>query len=158
MKRTPHMQKLEETLRASKIVAGGFLGTDERPLEEIIEADGAEVTGLDRSIPEIATRMWEITDLAKRGLETSVEIDEGLEARVIEARGPIPCPWPHPGRFSKTVVMATRTGTGKSVRWTELNIHMIEAHGFFEGRGSGFRIEPADLIEVLFGPADGTGT
>jgi len=150
MKRSPDMQRLEEVLRSSKLVAGGFLGTDTRPLEAVIESDLGEVERLGRTIPEVTSRMWEIADLAKRGLETTVHIESSLEARVIEARGPMPCPWPHAGTFLKTVVTATRTDTGKSVRWTELNIHMIEAHGFFEGRGSLFRIEPRDLVDVIF--------
>ena len=39
MKRSPDRVKLEQTLRASKLVAGGFLGEDTRLLEEILAAD-----------------------------------------------------------------------------------------------------------------------
>jgi hypothetical protein len=31
-----------------------------------------------------------------------------------------------------------------------LNIHLVEEHGFFEGRGAFFRIEPEELIRVIF--------
>jgi len=27
---------------------------------------------------------------------------------------------------------------------------MIEAHGFFQGRGSSFRLEPKELVDVVF--------
>ena len=126
------------------------MGDDPRSLEEIIAADAATVEQSGRSIPEIVTRMWEITDAARQGLETSVPVGDHLEARVVEARGRIPCPWPHAGRYPKRVVHARRTDSDVSVEWSELNIHLIEAHGFFEGRGSRFRIEPAELIAVIF--------
>ncbi|MHC5179457.1 MAG: hypothetical protein ACYSOS_02915 [Planctomycetota bacterium] len=34
--------------------------------------------------------------------------------------------------------------------WTDLNIHMIAEHSFFEGTGAFFRIEPAEIISILF--------
>lgn len=150
MKRSPDMQRLDEVLRSSKLVSGGFLGDDGRPVEEIIEADRAAVVQAGHSLGEIADRMKAITEEAKRGLETDVRIGESLEARTTSARGMIPCPWPHPGRHGKTVTIVTRTDTGQTVQWSDLNIHLIEAHGFFEGRGSPFRNEPKTLIEVLF--------
>jgi len=39
--------------------------------------------------------------------------------------------------------------SGEHVTYTEMNIHMIEAHGFYEGAGSPFRQEPAMLARVL---------
>jgi hypothetical protein len=32
--------------------------------------------------------------------------------------------------------------------YTPLDAHLIAAHGFFEGKGSPYRIEPADLIAL----------
>ena len=150
MKRSPEMQRLEEILRSSKFAMGGFLGPDTRPLEEIVEADTAAVAKSGRTLSEIASRMRDITTAARLGQETAVKIDENLEAVTTATRGLIPCPWPHAERFPKTVTTLTRTDTGKSIRWSDLSIHMIEAHGFFEGRGTAFRIEPRDLIDILF--------
>jgi hypothetical protein len=31
-----------------------------------------------------------------------------------------------------------------------LNIHLIKEHGFFEGKGSPFRIEPSVLTKMIF--------
>ena len=39
MKQSPRDKKLEEVLRSTKLVAGGFMGTDTRHPIEIIEAD-----------------------------------------------------------------------------------------------------------------------
>jgi hypothetical protein len=37
------------------------------------------------------------------------------------------------------------------IRWSDLSLHFIEAHGFFQGKGSPFRLEPRGLVEALFG-------
>jgi hypothetical protein len=36
------------------------------------------------------------------------------------------------------------------MHWSDLNIHLIAKHGFFEGKGSAFRIEPKELISTIF--------
>jgi len=150
MKDSAETDRLEKILKSHKFSASGFLGNDSRSIMEIIESDEAALLKAGKSREKTAARMREITRQAKAGLETPVIINPGLEAQVVDARGTLPCPWPHPGRYGKTVTTATRTDTGQSIKWSELNIHMIESHGFFEGRGSYFRIEPEELIEIIF--------
>jgi hypothetical protein len=53
------------------------------------------------------------------------------------------------GMYPKENVRVVNKKTGEEIRWTALNIHMIKEHGFYEGKGSPFRIEPLDLIRVL---------
>lgn len=150
MKQTPEDKKLEALLRSSKLGMGGFMGEDKRSAYDIIQADAVELARLGKSAGEVAARMREITDLARAALEDSVTIDGLIEAEAIEVKGNIPCPWPHPGRFDKVVVTVRRKGSEKALRWSELSIHMIEAHGFFEGRGSMFRLDPRELVETIF--------
>jgi len=126
------------------------MGNDGRPLTEIIEADAAELAKLNYTVYDIADRMREITAKARAGLGTTVKIGDELEAEAADARGHVPCPWPHAGRFAKTVVTLRRAGGEKSIQWSELSIHLIEAHGFFEGRGAAFRLDPRELIDMLF--------
>mgnify|MGYP006289901151 FL=1 len=150
MKESPDLARLEELLRSSRLSASGFLGTDPRPLQEIIDTDAALIDELGLSKKQVATRMREITDAAKTGLEMTVDVNDAVEAYVYETRGRIVCPWPHPGAYDKTVTVARRKDKDVQARWSDLNIHMIEAHGFFEGRGSPFRLEPTVLAEILF--------
>ena len=150
MKRSPDVEKLEQVLRSSRLVAGGFLGSDTRTPEEIIQEDTAKAELLGQSVSHIAARMKDITEKAKAGLGTVVNINDRLECRVTDTRGWIPCPWPHPGRYSKAVTHVKRTDTGESIRWSDLSIHMIGEHGFFEGHGSSFRIDPEQLIKIIF--------
>ena len=66
VKRSPQMRHLDETLRSSKLSAGGFLGHDSRVVEEIIEADCAAVARLGYTVSELADRMSAITEMAER--------------------------------------------------------------------------------------------
>lgn len=150
MKRSPYMQKLEEMLRSSRIVAGGFMGDDPRRVEEIIDSDAAEVARLGLTPEMIADRMQEITDTAIEKLGNWTEIGPKLLARVDEAKGTMVCPWPEPGRYAKRVTYVRNQQTGREIHWSDLNIHMIRKHGFFEGKGSDFRQEPATLADMLF--------
>lgn len=150
MKESPEKQKLEEILRSSKLVSGGFMGTDARRVSEVIEADANTLAKSGYTDRQVARRMQRITDTAIDGLSTWVEIDENIHAKVDEAKGSQPCPWPHIGRFAKRVTTVKRTDSGKTVTWSDLNIHFIGEHGFFEGKGSSFRIEPEELLSILF--------
>ncbi len=149
MKESPQDKKLDEILRSSRLAAGGFMGDDPRDVYELIEADARELAGLDVTKDQIAARMRQITDVAKSGLGIWVRIDENLEARIDEARGSLVCPWPHPGIFPKRLTTVRAVETGASIRWSDLNIHLIGEHGFFEGKGSDFRIEPAELVRLI---------
>ena len=150
MKESPRNKKLEALLKSSKLVAGGFLGNDNRSVSEIIDADKNELSRLGFTNEQIASRMQEITNTAKTGLETWVKIDDNLEAKTDEARGFLPCPWPHAGRFVKRITIARLTSTSDTIQWSDLNIHLIGRHCFFQGKGSPFRIEPKKLIEMIF--------
>ncbi|MHC4146560.1 MAG: hypothetical protein ACYSUD_17510 [Planctomycetota bacterium] len=150
MKESPQARKLDRMLRSSKLVAGGFMGTDSRSAAEVVGADVAELTRLGFTTKQIASRMQEITDRAKGGLGTWVKVDDKRQAMAEEAKGPAICPWPHPGRYVKRVTTLERLDSGKTIHWSDLNIHLIAEHSFFEGRGSAFRIEPAKLIDVIF--------
>ncbi len=150
MKQSPDMQKLEELLRSSVLVANGFMGTDSRRVVEIIDADAAALRKLNVTAQEVGARMQEITDVAIEALGTWARIDDRRQAKVAEARGAIACPWSHGQVFQKRVTTVQLIDSDKRLSWSDLNIHMIVAHGFFEGKGASFRIEPSELVPLLF--------
>ncbi|MGD9110302.1 MAG: hypothetical protein PVG93_05130 [Phycisphaerales bacterium] len=150
MKKSPDQQKLEQVLRSSMLSAVGFLGDDNRSLTEIIEADLTELAKLNFTADQLAEKMQQITDLAAKALGNWAQIDDTHQAKVAEAKGRIPCPWPHPAYFAKRVTTLKDTETGDEIKWSDLNIHLIKEHSFFEGKGSPFRIEPKQLIRALF--------
>jgi hypothetical protein len=147
---TQSMRHLEALLRNSPLVRGGFLGHDERPLEEILQADQDTLLRLGVTAGQIAQRMAELTSEGKSRFGAPVSIPPHLTISSDEYKGRIDCPWPDCSRFDKRVTTACRSDLGQCLRWTDLNIHLIGDHGFFEGRGSAFRLEPDDLIRFLF--------
>lgn len=137
-------------LQPSKFSAEGFMGTDTRSVWEIIDADASEMAKLGRTREEVAQRMQELTDLGKPALEDWIAVGENLEVRVEDHRGAVPCPWPHRVRCVKRITTVQYKPTGKTIRWSDLNIHLIKEHGFFEGQGASFRLEPKELIGIIF--------
>ncbi|HEG43714.1 hypothetical protein LCGC14_2310040 [marine sediment metagenome] len=149
MKQGPDTQKLEDMMRSSKLVDGGFMGNDRRTINEVIDADAKVLEKLDYDVKHLARRMQEITDLAIKGLGTWVQVDENLVSKVDEAKGALVCPWPHAGNFAKRVTVLKNEISGQSICWSDLVIHMIGEHGFFEGKGSRLRVEPEKLTEMI---------
>lgn len=150
MKQSPNMRDLEFMLRSSRIVAGGFMGTDGRPLEEIVDTDMVSLAHLGCTVAQVADRIQELTALAIPELGNPVAVGGNLTVTSQDYMGRIICPWPHPMRLAKRITVARRTDTDESIRWTDLSIHMIAEHSFFEGKGSPFRIEPGKLVHLIF--------
>ncbi|MHC4087296.1 MAG: hypothetical protein ACYSWZ_15865 [Planctomycetota bacterium] len=150
MKESPQDRKLQELLRSSRLVAGGFMGHDSRSVSEVIDADAVELSRLGFTKEQVAERMRQITKVAISGLGTWVPVGEDLEGKVDEAKGWLICPWPHKGQVAKRITVVKVIETSESIRWSDLNTHLIGEHGFFEGKGSNFRIEPKELIRIIF--------
>ena len=151
MKQSPREKKLEEMLRSGKLVAGGFMGTDTRHPIEVIEQDVIELENLGVTTHQLVKRMEELTAMAKPRLGSWIDDPSGkLRIKSEDFKGVLVCPWPHPGHYEKRITTVQHRETGKQVVWTDLNIHMIADHGFFEGRGAFFRIEPVEIVELLF--------
>lgn len=134
------------------ISSGGFLGSDTRPVEEIVATDTAVVTGADLTHAQIAAELEEIRRKAMASPGAVVDVDGGLHATYGEAMGRIPCPWAD-GMFAKGEIELTDEA-GRTVRFTPLSVHLIETHGFYQGRGSRYRLEPQELIDMLFEEGD----
>jgi|LAHU01.1.fsa_nt_gb hypothetical protein len=154
MKESPNTRDLRSNLEPGTLSAEGFLGTDTRSLEEIIRTDRETVDSLGRTHISIARRMRELTEAGKAGLGRPVVVGSGLEVTVEDARGAIACPFRDRTYSAKQVTHVFHTQTGQSLRWSDLNIHLVEAHGFYEGEGAPFRIDPAALIRLIGVPAE----
>jgi len=150
MKNIPETERLDNILRSSRIVAGGFMGQDNRSVEQITQADIRNVEQLGYSISQVAERMRQITDIAKKALGVTVQIDDKITACVDEAKGKIVCPWPHPASFDKRLTTINNLDSDEQITWSDLNIHLIGEHGFFEGLGSSMRLDPEKLIKLIF--------
>jgi hypothetical protein len=149
MKENPEQQALRSKLAPGVFSAEGFLGSDTRSPAEIIQTDSLTAEKLGFSHHQLAARMRQLTEAGKSGLGRRVVVDSFLAVTVTDAMGAIPCPFSDNYRASKQITQVENLRTGQTATWSDLNIHMIEKHGFYEGQGSAFRIEPATIASLI---------
>ena len=151
MKKTPDQQRDQDNLASSAFSADGFLGTDPRDLAAILAADRQTVDRLGATHEDLARKLRRLAVLGAAELGRPAAVGPHLEVSVEEHRGAIPCPFRDARRVMKRITTVTDTRTGESLRFTDLNVHMIEAHGFYEGKDSPFRVEPEAVVKMLEG-------
>ena len=149
MKQSVQMDMIQDSMRAGVITRDGFLGTDRRKLVEILIEDDETVKRMGYTHEQIARRMQELRDAGVRGLGNIVAVEPHFEVKVDSVRGGLPCPFGHHGIIPKTNITVRNLEKETEITYTELNVHMIGAHGFYEGKGAALRLEPKDLVEVL---------
>ena len=124
-----------------------FLGSDTRLIAQIIESDEAELRAAGLGADELARAMRRLTEKGMESLGDEVQAD-GFLVRVEEYMGQIGCPFKHAVREAKRNTTAVDP-RGRVMTWTDMSIHLIERHGFFQGEGSDYRLEPLELAEFL---------
>jgi hypothetical protein len=149
MKQTVQMDRIQEKMAPGVITLDGFLGTDRRKLIDILIEDDEAVKRGNLTHQQIAQRMIELRDAGMQGLGEFIDVAPHFEVRVDSVRGKLPCPFGDPGIFPKTNITVRNLRLDREVVYTDLHIHMVGSHGFYEGRGSKFRLEPAALTEIL---------
>ena len=149
MKENPAMKKVSDNMKPGVISLHGFLGNDKRDIEYIVDHDASELERLGTNLAEISDMLQAVMEKALEGFGEFLAIADGYEARADSVRGKLPCPFEHPGLFRKTAVTIRNTETKEEILFTDLGIHLIREHGFFQGKGSPFRIEPSTLVELL---------
>jgi hypothetical protein len=147
MKLTPQQRRIAERMAPGALCREGFLGGDARPLADILSADRAAVEAMGLTHADLAGRLAAILHRAMAAPGRAVSAAPDVAARYREAMGRIPCPWGGCGVFPKGEVELTRAGGRRMLRFTPLSVHLIAAHGFYQGRGSPYRLEPAELAD-----------
>ena len=149
MKQSPQLQKVQEQMKPGVITLHGFLGTDDRNLIDILTEDDGSVKRLGLTHEQIAEKMQEYREAGERGLGEYIAVSPHFEVRVESVRGKLPSPFGGPGLYQKTNTSVTNKRIDKAVVYSDMQIHLIKDHGFYEGKGSLFRLDPAALAEVL---------
>jgi hypothetical protein len=149
MKQTVQLRKIQEKMAPGVITRDGFLGQDQRNLVDILVQDDGLVRRLGFSHQALAQRMIELRDAGLPGLGDYIDVAPHFEVRVDSVRGKLPCPFGDPGIFPKTNTTVRNRKTGRELTYTDLHIHLIGSHGFYEGLGSPYRLEPEVLAAVL---------
>jgi len=150
MKENPADQNLRDRLEPGLISVEGFLGNDKRPLADIIAADTGTVEAEGLTVEALGDFLEKLHVTADAGWEGRVPMFDGkISVRSDETLGQIPCPFACGAQCHKAEVAVKDAAGNDLLRFTPLDAHLISAHGFFEGKGSHYRIEPAELIDLF---------
>jgi hypothetical protein len=149
MKQSPSEQALLRNLRPSTFSAQGFLGPDSRPIDEIISEDLRVLERHHVSQKTLVHALKRAYDLAQKALGADMAIGEGVTAKYYESMGRVPSPFQGDGVFEKGEVKVKDAQSGHTIIITRLGIHLIEKHGFFQGKGSPYRMEPIAAMKIF---------
>jgi hypothetical protein len=149
MKENPGMHKIMENMKPGVISLHGFLGKDKRDVETIIDHDTGEMERLGITGEQVADKLEEIRDKAMEGMGVYVKLNDKFMAKADSIRGKMPCPFDHAGVYEKTVITLCHIGLDDEMIFTDLGIHLVREHGFLQGKGSLFRMEPKLLAELI---------
>lgn len=126
----------------------GFLGPDDRPIEEIVAADLAVLESEGVSRNELADFLDDLHHAADAALETPAECCNGrVTVCLIEVMGRISCPFACGMRTHKACISVQAGNMGFT--FTPMHVHLIREHGFFQGQGAPFRLDPHLLAAVF---------
>ncbi len=146
---------LERDMRPGASSEAGFLGPNERLLDVLAADNRYVVDRLGLNHRQLARHLHALPAIALRRL---------VNSRALEAE------FPYQGRRFKVTLHptrgfqdspfldGTRHGTnatvtnldnGKSLDYALLVPYMIERYGFYEGRGTPYRVEPSQILAVL---------
>lgn len=148
MKQNPKDIPVVESLRAGILSRDGFMGTDTRPFTQIILDDAARLAQAGTTPEDIANQMEALT---KQGLATAgIPVKAGdFTVTVEEYMGKMGCPFRDHRAPKRNTVAVNKAG--RELSWTDLTIHLIRAHGFFQGQGAPYRLEPGELAAFFAG-------
>ena len=149
MKQTPEYDRIQAQMQKGVITLDGFLGDDPRKLVDIIAADTMTVHHLKTTCKLIAAKMEHFRDLGLNGLGEFITLDEHFEVKVDSIRGLLPSPFGGAGMYHKVNTTVVNKTLARQVTYTDLHIHLIGDHCFFQGEGSPYRLEPKELVEIL---------
>lgn len=148
MKMSPLFKKAFVNMQPGKIIKEGFLGDDSRTPADIISEDEKQVKSLNMDFEIIAGKLKYFLNRGLKGLGEPVTVDEKWLVRVDEARGRLPCPFEDKILYKNTVYVKNIV-KNLDFYYSELSIHLIESHHFFQGRGSSFRLEPSAIKQIF---------
>ena len=149
MKQSYEEKKHYSDFLPGKITRDGFIGKDTRHIHDIVESDRLILDKLNISNEIIADRLQYFIDAGKEGLESHVDLGNFI-VKIEWDRGMLPCPFGEKGLHHKLIAHVIQKAAGRMICYSQLNVHMIRKHGFFEGLGSAYRLDPEMLVHEKF--------
>jgi hypothetical protein len=146
---------LEKTMRPGKSSSAGFLGKEEKLLEVMAADNKTVVDELGLTHQDLARPMHAMGAVAlllgKTANAPPVEfIYEGRRFKVkrSDTRGRQPSPFDD-DTASGSNALVHNLDSGKKIGYGLLVPFMVERYGFYEGKGTPYRVEPRQVVEVF---------
>jgi len=149
---------LEKDMRPGALSRLGFLGKDESLLEIMTGDNRFVVDNKNLTHQELARHLHIVGAIAaKHGLEKPYEFlyhGQRYKATAVKFRAYVDSPFDD-GTKTNVAVTITNLKDGKSIAYSLLVPHLIERYGFYEGRGTTYRLEPQSILDVFNFPMTG---
>lgn len=140
--------ELEHEMRPGASSTKGFLGADENLLDVLAE-DNAYVTETLRTThQELALHLRIIAEIGLRGIERFGYHGGRFRVTFVYTRGHQDSPF-HDGTRASSEATIENLATGKKLTYSLLVPQMIERYGFYEGKGTPYRVDPKKIVDVL---------
>jgi hypothetical protein len=147
-------KKMRPGIGAESSVAG-FLGKDERLLEVLAADNRYVVDELGLTHQELAKHLHVLGVIGRlqvaNGLADKTFIYHGRKLKVIKftsTHGTQPSPFGD-GTWTQNDAIIQNVDNGKKLGFSLLVPFMIERYGFYEGKGTSYRVEPRQIVELL---------
>jgi hypothetical protein len=145
--------ELEKDMRPGASSKAGFLGKDER-LPEVLAADNKFVVDERGLTHQELARALHVLGAVARWQAKHDEAGKEFVYRgrkftitLFVSKGFVPSPFADGTRTNEYVELENVAG-GKKLSYSLLLPDMIERYGFYEGKGTPYRVEPAQVLEV----------
>jgi hypothetical protein len=149
----PTAAALERRMRPGAWSTGGFLGRDE-DLEQVLAGDAATLKQLGVTATEVARELGRVLDRVDGTVDGRFSVTTVVSAGFQScpwARNSLrnDCPWGASDHGASGCWVIRNLSTGDRMAGPHLIVHLIAAHGFFEGIGSPYRVDPEHLCRLL---------
>jgi hypothetical protein len=144
---------LEEDMRPGAVTgvgsSTGFLGKDEGLLDVLAEDNRFVVEEAGRTHQELAEHLLTLAAIGgKVGEGTFLYHGRRFRVELQYSRGFQPSPF-RDGTRTNVEAVVHNQDSGKEIRYSLLVPEMARRYGFYEGRGTPYRVEPRKVLEVL---------
>ncbi|MDI1476832.1 hypothetical protein [Polyangium sp. y55x31] len=151
---------IEDRMRPGVLSMAGFLGLRER-LDDVLKEDASTLASLGVTTAEVADRLRPLVGEAisrywKNPADGAFHVIGMFRVAIHQWRGTQECPWDCDvdSKWSSIDFVIENRRTGDKLRGPGLIVHLIAEHGFFEGKGTRYRVDPRQAVEVLGLPGE----
>ena len=155
------IKALEDDMRPGKSSSAGFLGKDEKLLDVLVKDNEYVVDQLGMSHQELARQLYTLEAIYHK-LNGKINDKEPVRCTYCNRRyeiwvsatrqgtgiGGQESPFKD-GTATNAVVKVHNLDNGQKLEYSALVSGMVERYGFYEGKGTPFRVEPKQLVEVF---------